>query len=469
MSKAIVIYKENITLADEMAGKLADEMTGKPVYKSIPVVHIGEFDLDKLSDIACVYVEWNCRFEFYRIAYPYLDNLRIFFFNELFTVDVDDHSDIDRIRDKALADGNYKLCKSINEFYAISDAIRHREITKAYPEKIQLETTDLCNAKCIMCSHSYEPGSGTDVLKNGILDRLSEVLPYLKTIILHGNGEPFLKANISEYLDILSGYGIRFITNSNMSILTDDILRHLKDNFDELNVSCDGHNRELYEAVRVGLDYDTFVSNVKRVRSECDNLHMRMMVVLMKSNVPYMADMVSFASELGFDEINFNILCTDSKIGNEADSPLLIPDELSQNAEAAILRGEQLNIRVIAPYLKNDSQAESLQSRQQELGKTNKRIDFNGICSWLIEGPYINLRGDASICCMCQSMILGNVFEQDFDKVWNGDYYKHFRKCFYDGVMPAFCNGCDFVLQNRLEYLNVNLVGPLFYDKKQRD
>lgn len=397
-----------------------------------------------------IMADWKLKDELFDCLYGKM-NLGIGFFHELFMSDIDDVEGLLETEKKARAQHRWDICKGINSFLIYGDIIRKRLILNGKPSRIQIETTDLCNARCIMCSHAYNRGTGTDILESGIIPRIEPILPYVKTIVLHGNGEPFLKKNLTQYLRQFSEYHISFITNTNLSIVNDEILHALRSYFIELNVSCDAHEKELYEMIREGLKFDTFVENVKRVRKACPDLLMKMNVVVMRQNLPHLSEIVRFAAELGFDEVIFNQLCVDAKNNNLEDDPYLYPNLYMGNIEKAVQEAEKSKIVIRFPQLtalETDTDPDSQATH-------SSCAVFRGICDWLVESPYINLQGDVAFCCMNQTKILGNIFRDDMERIWNNSAYQRLRGDFHNARLNIWCQGCDFMLQDRLQYLKL--------------
>lgn len=450
----IVLYYDNQFLAK----KIKNQVQTTKVNET-KILHIDELTCDELKAARYIYVEWGAADFLLKNYWEWIIDKPIGFYNDSFISDIDDCEDITKIMENAIENKNWRLCKSLNEFFMYGDLIRKRKILKCFPSKIQIESTDLCNAKCIMCSHAYNPGSGIDLFESGILEKLEAYLPFLKVIVLHGNGEPFIVKKMADYLNYLKKYDIKFIANTNLSVISDELLELLEENFIELNVSCDGHDSKLYEAIRDGLSFDVFVNNALKVRRNCPHLYMKLNAVVMKQNIPYLKDIVIFAQNIGFDEVVFNMLCVDKKNNNLNDSPLLYVNEYTESIKAAIKVGVDCGIRVTSF---------SLERKNNQNDCTLKKRN-SGICDWLMEGPYINLHGQVGLCCMNQNIIMGDLGTNTLGDVWNGTEYIKFRELFYKGEIAQSCFGCDFVLQNRLKYTTAYGETDCMIDKQERD
>lgn len=450
----IVLYYDNQFLAKKIKKQVQTTKVDE-----IKVLHIDELTCDELKAARHIYVEWGLADFLLKNYWELITDMPIGFYNDSFISDIDDCEDIKKIMESAIENKNWRLCKSINEFLMYGDLIRKRKTLQCFPSKIQIESTDLCNAKCIMCSHAYSPGSGIDLFESGILEKMEAYLPFLRVIVLHGNGEPFIVKKIVDYLNFLRKYNIKFIANTNLSVVSDELLELLEENFIELNVSCDGHDSKLYEAIRDGLSFDVFVNNALKVRSNCPHLYMKLNAVVMRQNIPYLKDIVMFAKNIGFDEVVFNMLCVDKNNNNLSDSPLLYVNEYTESIKNAIKVGEDCGIRVTSF---------SLESKNSQNDCTSNKRN-SGICDWLMEGPYINLHGQVGLCCMNQNIIMGDLRTSTLGDVWNGTEYKKYRELFYNGEIAQSCFGCDFLLQNRLKYITSYSKADCMIDKQERD
>ncbi len=455
--KGIVLYSENRQKALEM----------KELFETRLGFLFEVWNMDLFDDFSgepdYIAAEWNLRVRLIKFLQKKDIESGVAFYNESFVSDIDNTAKIDMVLNQAVSSHNWELCKSLNLFYLTGDIIRKRNVLRSRPTKMQIETTDLCNAKCIMCSHAYSDGTGIDILQSGIIDKLEKILPFVKVIVLHGNGEPFLKKNITEYLRQMSQYGIKFIANTNLSIITDDLLEFFNTSFLELNISCDGHTKELYESIRRGLSYERFVKNIETVRKKCPNLIMKMSVVVMRQNMMFLPEIVEFARKMGFNEIILNQLCVDEKNGNLQDAAYLYLDDLVKYTSLALEKGIQKNIKVIVPYTLNPAE----DAKTGESGDSTD-VPCLGVCDWVVECPYIDLRGNVAPCCIKQKESLGNLYEHDFESVWNGEPYVKIRSEFRKENLPVICKGCDFANQGRLEYLSVQNIGFKSLEKEKR-
>ena len=181
----------------------------KKFFHYLDSVEVSFFE-KKYTDLAefdCIVVdEYNLNEAvcLYRGIYNY-DNLFLWFEGALICV-----SDADLLKsmsNKAVKAKNWSLAKKINSIRIDLNRIMKKAVIDTYPSQLQLESTSFCNAQCIMCSHYYAGNKGALDMNQRMLDKLSELLPYLDIVIMHGNGEPFTSKLFSESVEVYSSYG----------------------------------------------------------------------------------------------------------------------------------------------------------------------------------------------------------------------------------------------------------------------
>ncbi|MDP2921174.1 MAG: glycosyltransferase family 39 protein [Candidatus Omnitrophota bacterium] len=141
--------------------------------------------------------------------------------------------------------------------------IRKREINYYYkkgicklpypPDNIQVEPTNYCNLKCLICRQSI-PDS---VRKKGFMsmELLSKIAKDAKgKVFLFQfvvSGEPLLHKNIIDMIKLVDGYSIRTNMHTNALLLNEGISERLiKSGLDEIFFSFDTVDESLYEKLR---------------------------------------------------------------------------------------------------------------------------------------------------------------------------------------------------------------------------
>ena len=77
-----------------------------------------------------------------------------------------------------------------------------------------------------------------------------------------------------------------------------------------------------------------------------------------------------------------------------------------------------------------------------------ERIKRVGPCRVSFAKPLITVNGDFKLCdCRdaLDELVVGNVFEQTIEEIWNGEDIKKMRDKFYSNkTMPDVCSKCEY-------------------------
>lgn len=390
------------------------------------------------------------------------------------------------LEEKALRSHNYNDLKKLNLLHCVYEILDGHTKLDCYPSHLQLEHTTYCNARCIMCDHYIAHNRGASHLTTEKVRYLEPIFPYLQEIIMHGNGEPLLNPQIKDFFDLYRKYGIRVSFNTNLSVLTSDLISCIKENCDTLHISCDGCTKEQYEGIRQGLNFDIFCRNLSNLRKGAPNVHLIMEVVLMKQNINDAIGFIKLADRYGINEVVFSKVCANGIIHNDVDSLDDCGFEAGDSCSRAAIYGKTHNIIVRSPYplgySDNKSKIEHRGFPEEDISYIyhemypdyTNTIAFrnlseseitpfgkpfgtvNGVCEYPFAKVYIDLNGNVSTCCPMSRRIIGRISkEKPFEKVWNCENYQKVRKYFLNGNLPGFCSqSCHYWSNNSLLFLD---------------
>ncbi|NQT49985.1 radical SAM protein [Candidatus Kuenenbacteria bacterium] len=181
-----------------------------------------------------------------------------------------------------------------------------------FPLFIDIESTSVCNLKCVFCYNRERIGGGfiDEKIVHKIIDEGSK--NGLCGVKFNFRGEPLLHPQIHEFVKYAKDKGlIDVYFNSHGLLLNEDMARKLIEaGLDRISISFEGHNKEVYEANRVGSNFETVVSNVKnliRLRKELGVEHpkVRVQTVLIPSVVGHEQEYKDFWLDIGVDEVAY--------------------------------------------------------------------------------------------------------------------------------------------------------------------
>jgi len=138
------------------------------------------------------------------------------------------------------------------------------------PFAIRIENTNVCNARCYMCPHSTmkrKQGFMSKKLYQKIIDQASEL--GVDFVNLHNFGEPLLDKDFVWRVEYAKQRGVAWVsTNTNGQVLNKKLSKQLiKAGLDEIFISLDAATKKTYQKIRIGLDFDKIVRNIKNLAS----------------------------------------------------------------------------------------------------------------------------------------------------------------------------------------------------------
>ncbi|MEO8520441.1 MAG: radical SAM protein, partial [Acidobacteriota bacterium] len=134
-----------------------------------------------------------------------------------------------------------------------------RDRAPAMPEIVQIESTNMCNAKCVFCPRDdmhRKQGIMSVELFRKIVDECVEL--GISHVRMHNYGEALMDRNLVDKVRYAKERGIQEVGMiSNGSLITEAVARGMIDaGLDAINISVDAAGKEVFESTRLGLKYD---------------------------------------------------------------------------------------------------------------------------------------------------------------------------------------------------------------------
>ena len=165
-----------------------------------------------------------------------------------------------------------------------------RDRAPALPEIVQIESTNICNAKCVFCPRDEmhrRQGIMTFDLFRKIVDECAEL--GITHVRVHNYGEPFVDRQLVEKVRYAKQKGIQEVGMiSNGSLITEDVARGMIEaGLDAINISVDASGKEVFESTRLGLKYDKVIANIERlvrIRAELGKRRPKLILSFVRQN-----------------------------------------------------------------------------------------------------------------------------------------------------------------------------------------
>ncbi|MDP9863643.1 MULTISPECIES: twitch domain-containing radical SAM protein [Streptosporangium] len=183
-----------------------------------------------------------------------------------------------------------------------------------FPFFLDIRFGNTCSLRCVMCTYPVSSGWGAKKRppwSSAVIDPYRDDEELWKTLrenahlirrLYFAGGEPFMQPGHFALLDLLVETGnagnVDIVYNSNLTVLPESVFpkfRHFKSV--GIGASCDGVG-EVFEKIRTGADWETFVGNVRRAKTE---VKLWLQVAPQRDNVWGLRDLLAFARDEGLD------------------------------------------------------------------------------------------------------------------------------------------------------------------------
>lgn len=325
------------------------------------------------------------------------------------------------------------------------------------PRYFEIETTTICNKKCVFCENVHWE-KGSQVRRHLTFDEFKYTIdqfPNVRWVNMTGEGSAFLNKDYWKMLRYLNEkYKTAVYLVDHLSDLSHEEIDELIHLAKGLYISMDGATKETYEKLKLGCSFDKVISNVRHIIKRKRELHLRkpelhFRYVIVKDNVneiPLFIDLINSLGtrkDLDLTTINFTGLLYFDSIKH------LYVSTLNEDLIVEIKKRMDKGV-----YFRFEHTIEQFNPPLEK-------------CYYWME-PYIMMEGYVLPCCQVlmsnqrpalRKNSFGNVFKEDFKKIWNSERYKNFRKMIVDpkGKVPVFCAGCrQFKTKERIERYGVD-------------
>ncbi|WP_022852155.1 radical SAM protein [Limisalsivibrio acetivorans] len=303
-----------------------------------------------------------------------------------------------------------------------------------YPVSISLESTYLCNLRCDMCCYHSEKydrnwmeNAGAPYMDfdkyTGLIDEIAS-FGRNPTVELVHRGEPLLHKRLVEMVEYGSRKGIKISLVTNALELDADKSKSLLDaGLTNMWFSMDGADRETYESIRRGSNYEKVIKNIHAyidtAEKSSSNTFTAMKYVLSEANAGGRERM----ADMWLDKVNYLVF--------------QIMKKHNSDGEFSIIR---------------DTNAENLNIKERMP------------CLHLFHTALVTAQGNVGPCTNLYNEkpehIIGNVFEENsLYGVWAGEEFRRRRELALEkrySEIPL-CNICDgfiavpYLLDKRME------------------
>jgi radical SAM protein with 4Fe4S-binding SPASM domain len=142
------------------------------------------------------------------------------------------------------------------------------EELEKFPRYFEIETVNACNARCPMCTiDDWDRRDGLMEMElfRKIADEIGKHSETVRRVALYRDGEPLIDKRLATKVQMLKERDVKRVgISTNVALLSEERAEGLLlAGIDEVILSIDSLNKDVYEKIRVGLDFDEVMANAR--------------------------------------------------------------------------------------------------------------------------------------------------------------------------------------------------------------
>ncbi len=345
-----------------------------------------------------------------------------------------------------------------------------------YPYQVSLHLTEACNLRCKMCYFWGETGryvntGDREKPKSLDIDRLKRLVRELArarpNYELFG-GEPLSYSHLEEIIRAIKEAGSPVEAPTNGTLLEKYSSLLVETGFDSIRVSLDGP-REINDAQRGKGSYDKAMAGIEAVFKEKIRVGSASPILSVTYTVTpenYLFIEQFFLHELNLEAMDWVTIQSQNFITEAMGLAYakLLESEFGITSDS-FWRGLVRSREDLAEMdtVELSRQVGEVQERFAELGKNvlllprtftpenlsayfrmdwGKMSDRYSSCPVPWSSLDVTANGDVAACHIFYDLVMGNIYEQSFEEIWNGEPYRKLRAHMERKGLMSICPGC---------------------------
>lgn len=301
--------------------------------------------------------------------------------------------------------------------------------------KIQFELSSRCNERCIHCYIPNEKkNTGYDMPKEKVMDLIDQLAAMGGIHVTFSGGEAFLHKDLIELVRYARKKDLMVTILSNLIALKDDQVQELHDlNISLIQVSLYSMDPEIHDLIT------TVKGSFEKSKAAIEKL--------IAADVPVQISCpIMKANRKGYDKVLK--YAQSLKIKAQTDFIMMAQADFNTNNLAnrlSIEETEELLRDIMETDL--DYQKSTLKHRpkSEEIEFDLERFKKQPVCSVGYDNCCITANGDVYPCAGWQSMVLGNVYKQPLQEIWENEKLNELRKITQASFPECLeCEAVDF-------------------------
>lgn len=265
------------------------------------------------------------------------------------------------------------------------------------------------------------------------MDDFNSWIKQFKTAIrikLQGMGEPLLNKELPAIIRQLEREKFYIEVVSNGTIMTEELSKVItQTRHFGITISFDGADKETFESIRVGSDFDEIKGNLKMlIQAKPRISKVSASMVGVEENKEQIKATIELLGDLGIDEFILQ----------------LVVINFGQDSLDEVTVGHRIKIKNQPDLFKTDLY-ETAKQKGLKMEIIDTLFDEENPCPWPWLGTYIDTEGYVIPCCHVANAEIcnfGNLNQKDFRTIWHSKEYQRLREQIKNHRIPNFCRSC---------------------------
>jgi radical SAM protein with 4Fe4S-binding SPASM domain len=309
---------------------------------------------------------------------------------------------------------------SVDHLKSTASLARNSTFVAGRPMNVTIEQTNVCNLDCPVC----ETGAGILGRTNGqmTLEQFKTIIDkvgaHTNTLMFYFMGEPFLNKHSYDMIRYAKQAGIPFVETCTNGDFVDPV-RLVESGLDRVSFQIGGITQETHEVYRVKGKLDRTMNNlietIRQRKLQGSRLQIEVGFIVMKHNEHEVEDFRRMVREIGADR-------------------------------AAVIDPCVRTIEQGVQFLPADRAHWFYDENAFNRGILKPKVLPDNTCPWIYYSIAIHVNGDVVPCCRDPKgeEVMGNIFRQDLDEIWNGERYRNLRARIHsDQGAVGICKLCS--------------------------
>ncbi len=308
-------------------------------------------------------------------------------------------------------------------FQKAPDFLKTEFVIHKLPRDFTIEVTNVCNLRCPLCP-TLTMRRDKRMMSYGEFEHiLDQIKAYSRSISFYLLGEPLVNKDLFKMIRECKKNDIRTKISSNTMLVDRYIDEIFESGLDSIQLTLDGIDGETHERYRVGSDFKRVISNIKLLvkekrRRQSNHPTITLQTIVFRFNEDQIDDIINFAREVEVDHMNLKAVNLFEDRGSDEEK---LFEYVPQNGHKRYFIGEERYYR-------------------------------DSVCPQLFAGAIL-ANGDVVPCCfdVDGEYILGNVFQEDFERIWKNQKHRKFLREYFDRS-NQLCKTCNLMedIQHRV-------------------